>query len=134
MMLGAKQIRLLAVLLFLVLLPLGSPALSLRLLPGPVHQGPYLRDHAPGLRHPGRLTPAWSAWATALFFGLGGYAAAFTINNLSTNLAPVLLVALVAAIIVGLFVGFSLHPDQGQSFSSSSPWPLPSSSIWPPLT
>lgn len=42
----------------------------------------------------------------ALFFGLGGYAAAFTINHLSTNLAPVLAVALLATLLIGLLVGF----------------------------
>lgn len=42
----------------------------------------------------------------ALFFGLGGYCAAYTINNYSTNLAPVLLVALLCALFVGLIVGY----------------------------
>ncbi len=42
----------------------------------------------------------------ALFFGLGGYAAAFTINHLTSNLAPVLAVALLATLVIGLLVGF----------------------------
>jgi branched-chain amino acid transport system permease protein len=41
----------------------------------------------------------------ALFFGLGGYCAAYTINNYSTNLIPALVVALVCALVLGLIVG-----------------------------
>ncbi|MCF8121225.1 MAG: branched-chain amino acid ABC transporter permease [Desulfarculaceae bacterium] len=105
MMLGAKRIYLLAVLLLLVLLPLGSPALfsdyyldlfTKVLIFGIMLLGFDILAGYTGLVSLGH----------ALFFGLGGYAAAFTINNLSTNLAPVLLVALAAALIVGLFVGF----------------------------
>ncbi|MCB2190141.1 MAG: branched-chain amino acid ABC transporter permease [Deltaproteobacteria bacterium] len=105
MMLGAKRFYLLAVLLLLVLLPLGSPALfsdyyldlfTKVLIFGIMLLGFDILAGYTGLVSLGH----------ALFFGLGGYAAAFTINNLSTNLAPVLLVALAAAIIVGLFVGF----------------------------
>lgn len=105
MMLGAKRIYLLAVLLLLVLLPLGSPALfsdyyldlfTKVLIFGIMLLGFDILAGYTGLVSLGH----------ALFFGLGGYAAAFTINHLSTNLAPVLLVALAAALIVGLFVGF----------------------------
>jgi branched-chain amino acid transport system permease protein len=42
----------------------------------------------------------------ALFFGLGGYCAAYTINNYSTNLIPALAVALACALVVGLIVGY----------------------------
>jgi ABC-type branched-subunit amino acid transport system permease subunit len=42
----------------------------------------------------------------AMFFGIGGYTTAFVINHLTTNLAPVLLVALLATGIVGLIVGY----------------------------
>jgi len=42
----------------------------------------------------------------ALFFGLGGYCAAYTINNYSTNLAPALALALMCALFVGLIVGY----------------------------
>jgi len=42
----------------------------------------------------------------ALFFGLGGYCAAFTINNYSTNLVPALVVALFFTLIIGLVVGY----------------------------
>jgi branched-chain amino acid transport system permease protein len=42
----------------------------------------------------------------ALFFGLGGYCAAYTMNYLSTNLLPALLVALVFAVIIGLPVAY----------------------------
>ncbi|MFH2127417.1 MAG: branched-chain amino acid ABC transporter permease [Pseudomonadota bacterium] len=105
MMLGAKRIYLSAVLLLLVLLPLGSPALfsdyyldlfTKVLIFGIMLLGFDILAGYTGLVSLGH----------ALFFGLGGYAAAFTINHLSTNLAPVLLVALAAALIVGLFVGF----------------------------
>ncbi len=42
----------------------------------------------------------------ALFFGLGGYCAAFVINNYTNHLFPVLLVALAAATLVGIVVGY----------------------------
>jgi branched-chain amino acid transport system permease protein len=42
----------------------------------------------------------------ALFFGLGGYCAAYTINAYSTNLVPALIVALLVTVIVGLIVGY----------------------------
>lgn len=42
----------------------------------------------------------------ALFFGLGGYCAAYTINNYSTNLVPALVVALACASVVGVVVGY----------------------------
>jgi branched-chain amino acid transport system permease protein len=42
----------------------------------------------------------------ALFFGLGGYCAAYTINNYSTNLVPALVVALFFTLIIGLVVGY----------------------------
>jgi len=42
----------------------------------------------------------------AMFFGIGGYAAAFVINHLTNNLAPALLVALAATFIVGLIIAF----------------------------
>lgn len=42
----------------------------------------------------------------ALFFGLGGYCAAYTINGYSTNLVPALIVALFVTVIVGLIVGY----------------------------
>jgi branched-chain amino acid transport system permease protein len=41
-----------------------------------------------------------------LFFGLGGYCAAYTINAYSTNLVPALIVALLVTVIVGLIVGY----------------------------
>ncbi len=41
----------------------------------------------------------------ALFFGLGGYCAAYTINGYSTNLVPALIVALSVTVIVGIIVG-----------------------------
>jgi branched-chain amino acid transport system permease protein len=42
----------------------------------------------------------------ALFFGLGGYCAAYFINGYSTNLIPALLFALLVASIIGLVVGY----------------------------
>lgn len=42
----------------------------------------------------------------ALFFGLGGYAAAYTINHLTSNLLPVLAIGILATFFIGLFVGF----------------------------
>ncbi len=42
----------------------------------------------------------------ALFFGLGGYCAAYVINDYSTNLVPALLFALLTSTIVGLVVGY----------------------------
>lgn len=42
----------------------------------------------------------------ALFFGLGGYCAAYTMNYFSTNLFPALLVALLFALVVGLPVAY----------------------------
>lgn len=42
----------------------------------------------------------------ALFFGLGGYCAAYIINGYSTNLVPALGFALLMALIIGLVVGY----------------------------
>lgn len=42
----------------------------------------------------------------ALFFGLGAYCAAYTINGYSTNLVPALIVALLVTVVVGLIVAY----------------------------
>ena len=101
----AKNIYPLIVLAVLILLPLGSP----------VFYSDYYLDLFTKVLIFGIMLLGYDILAGytglvslghALFFGLGGYSAAFTINHLTSNLFPVLLVALLATLIVGLFVGF----------------------------
>ncbi len=42
----------------------------------------------------------------ALFFGLGGYCAAYMINHFSTNIFPALAFALLATLVIGAIVGY----------------------------
>jgi len=52
----------------------------------------------------------------AMFLGLGGYCAAYTMKAFSTNLIPILLVALVFALVVGLIVGYFSIQTKGIFF------------------
>lgn len=52
----------------------------------------------------------------AMFLGLGGYCAAFTMKAFSTNLFPLLGVALVCALIVGFIVGYFSIQTKGIFF------------------
>jgi len=52
----------------------------------------------------------------AMFLGVGGYCAAYTMKTFSTNLIPILLVALVCALVVGLIVGYFSIQTKGIFF------------------
>lgn len=100
-----KRFYLLMVLALLALLPLGSPAIFsdyyLDLFTKVLIFGIMLLGYDILAGYTGLVS-----LGHALFFGLGGYCAAFAINYLTTNLAPVLLLALLTTLFVGLFVGF----------------------------
>ncbi|RJX33851.1 MAG: branched-chain amino acid ABC transporter permease [Desulfarculus sp.] len=100
-----KKYYLLLILAALVLLPLASPALFsdyyLDLFTKILIFGIMLLGYDILAGYTGLVS-----LGHALFFGLGGYCAAFTINHFSSNLAPVLAVALIVSTAIGLFVGF----------------------------
>ncbi len=52
----------------------------------------------------------------ALFFGLGGYCAAYVMKTYSTNLLPILAFAVVGGLIVGLIVGYLTIQTKGIFF------------------
>jgi branched-chain amino acid transport system permease protein len=52
----------------------------------------------------------------AMFLGVGGYCAAYTMKTFSTNLIPILLVALLCALVVGLIVGYFSIQTKGIFF------------------
>jgi len=101
----AKNIYPLIVLALLILLPLGAPVLYsdyyLDLFTKVLIFGVMLLGYDILAGYTGLVS-----LGHALFFGLGGYAAAYTINHLTSNLVPVLVIALLATVLVGLCVGF----------------------------
>ncbi|MBT3255417.1 MAG: branched-chain amino acid ABC transporter permease [Deltaproteobacteria bacterium] len=105
MIFRAKNMYPLMVLALLLLLPLGSPVLYsdyyLDLFTKVLIFGIMLLGYDILAGYTGLVS-----LGHALFFGLGGYTAAYTINHLTSNLFPVLVIALLATVVVGLFVGF----------------------------
>jgi branched-chain amino acid transport system permease protein len=105
MMTGRRKIYLLIVFGVLALLPLASPTLMstyyLDLLTKVMIFGIALLGYDILAGYTGLVS-----LGHALFFGLGGYCAAYTINNYSTNLLPALVVALLCAVVIGLIVGY----------------------------
>jgi branched-chain amino acid transport system permease protein len=100
-----KTILLLLIALFLFLLPLGSPGLFsgyyIDLLTKILIFGIVLLGYDVLAGYTGLVS-----LGHAMFFGLGGYCAAFVIRNISSNIFLSMIVALSCAFIVGLIIAY----------------------------
>jgi len=106
---------LLLVLVILVLFPLGSPILFsdfyVDLLTKMMIFGIALLGYDIIAGYTGLVS-----LGHAMFLGLGGYCAAFSMKVLSTNLFPILLVGFLCAVVVGLVVGYFSIQTKGIFF------------------
>jgi branched-chain amino acid transport system permease protein len=106
---------LLIVLLILILFPLGSPALYsefyVDLLTKIVIFGIALVGFDIIAGYTGLVS-----LGHALFFGIGGYAAAYMMKMFSTNLFPILGLAILGALLVGFIVGYLSIQTKGIFF------------------
>ncbi len=110
-----RTLVLLAVLALLLLFPLGSPGLYSKfyvdLITKMMIFGIVLLGYDIIAGYTGLIS-----LGHAMFFGLGGYCAAYTMKYWSTNLFPCLLLALLAAVVVGLMVGYFSIQTKGIFF------------------